>query len=97
MRDPVHIFAGRFAPSGLAEVTGEAFPAWRGDLLAGGLRSERLVRLSLNGDRVVEREVILEGEIGRIRDVRLARDGTLILLSDSADAGLYRLAPFVAD
>jgi len=97
MRDPVHVFAGRFAPSGLAEVTGDAFPAWHGDLLAGGLRSERLVRLSLNGDRVVEREVILEGEIGRIRDVRLARDGTLILLSDSADGGLYRLAPFAAD
>lgn len=36
MRDPVHVFAGRFAPSGLAEVTGDAFPAWRGDLLAGG-------------------------------------------------------------
>lgn len=97
MRDPVHVFAGRFAPSGLAEVTGGAFPAWRGDLLAGGLRSERLVRLSLNGDRVVEREVILEGEIGRIRDVRLARDGTLTLLSDSADGGLYRLLPAAAD
>ena len=97
MRDPVHVFAGRFAPSGLAEVTGEAFPAWRGDLLAGGLRSERLVRLSLNGDSVIEREVILEGEIGRIRDVRLARDGTLTLISDSADGGLYRLLPAAAD
>ncbi|MEQ6888750.1 PQQ-dependent sugar dehydrogenase [Halomonas sp. CS7] len=97
MRDPVHVFAGRFAPSGLAEVTGDAFPAWRGDLLAGGLRSERLVRLSLDGDSVVEREVILEGQIGRIRDVRLARDGTLTLLTDSADGGLYRLVPAAAD
>jgi len=97
MRDPVHVFAGRFAPSGLAEVTGDAFPAWRGDLLAGGLRSERLVRLSLDGDSVVEREVILEGQIGRIRDVRLARDGTLILLTDSANGGLYRLAPAAAE
>ncbi|APE31534.1 glucose sorbosone dehydrogenase [Halomonas aestuarii] len=97
MRDPVHVFAGRFAPSGLAEVTGDAFPAWRGHLLAGGLGSERLVRLALDGDRVVEREVILEGEIGRIRDVRLARDGTLYLLTDSADGGLYRLAPAVAE
>ncbi|WP_108444982.1 PQQ-dependent sugar dehydrogenase [Halomonas denitrificans] len=97
MRAPVHVFAGRFAPSGLAEVGGEAFPAWRGDLLAGGLRSEQLVRLSLSGDRVVEREVILEGEIGRIRDVRLARDGTLLLLSDSSDGGLYRLRPATDD
>ncbi|PRY68280.1 PQQ-dependent sugar dehydrogenase [Halomonas ventosae] len=93
MRDPVHVFAGRFAPSGLAEVTGDTFPAWQGHLLAGGLASERLVRLALDGDRVVEREVILEGEIGRIRDVRLGRDGALYLLSDHADGGLYRLVP----
>ncbi|WFM70516.1 PQQ-dependent sugar dehydrogenase [Halomonas sp. CKK8] len=93
MRDPVHVFAGRFAPSGLAEVTGDTFTAWQGHLLAGGLASERLVRLALDGDRVVEREVILEGEIGRIRDVRLGRDGALYLLSDHADGGLYRLVP----
>lgn len=93
MRDPVHVFAGRFAPSGLAEVTGDTFPAWQGHLLAGGLASERLVRLALDGDTVVEREVILEGEIGRIRDVRLGRDGALYLLSDHADGGLYRLVP----
>lgn len=93
MRDPVHVFAGRFAPSGLAQVSGDVFPAWQGHLLAGGLASERLVRLALDGDRVVEREVILEGEIGRIRDVRLGRDGALYLLSDHADGGLYRLAP----
>lgn len=93
MRDPVHVFTGRFAPSGLAEVTGDTFPAWQGHLLAGGLASERLVRLALDGDRVVEREVILEGEIGRIRDVRLGRDGALYLLSDHADGGLYRLVP----
>ncbi|MDW7747108.1 PQQ-dependent sugar dehydrogenase [Halomonas sp.] len=93
MQDPVHVFAGRFAPSGLAQVSGDAFPAWQGHLMAGGLASERLVRLALDGDRVVEREVILEGEIGRIRDVRLGRDGALYLLSDHADGGLYRLVP----
>ena len=93
MRDPVHVFAGRFAPSGLAQVSGEAFPAWQGDLLAGGLASETLVRLALDGDRVAEREIILEGEIGRIRDVHLGSDGAVYLLSDHADGGLYRLVP----
>lgn len=93
MRDPVHVFAGRFAPSGLAQVSGDAFPAWQGQLLAGGLASERLVRLALDDDRVIEREVILEGEIGRIRDVRLGGDGAIYLLSDHADGGLYRLVP----
>jgi glucose/arabinose dehydrogenase len=93
MRDPVHLFEGRFAPSGLAQVTGETFPAWEHDLLAGGLASERLVRLSIDAGEVVEREVILEGEIGRIRDVHQGRDGALYLLSDHDDGGLYRLVP----
>lgn len=93
MRDPVHVFEGRFAPSGLAWVGGDAFPGWQGNLLAGGLLSERLVRLVIDGDRVVEREVVLEGEIGRIRDVRVGPDGRIYLLSDESDGGLYRLEP----
>ncbi|MFP4138569.1 MAG: PQQ-dependent sugar dehydrogenase [Halomonas sp.] len=93
MRDPVHVFEGRFAPSGLTEVQGDTFPAWEGQLLAGGLASERLVRLALDGDEVVEREVVLEGEIGRIRDVRQGPDGALYLLEDAADGALYRLTP----
>ena len=91
MRDPVHVFAGRFAPSGLTEVSGDTFPAWQGQLLAGGLASERLVRLALDGDAVVEREVLLEGEVGRIRDVRQGPDGALYLLQDAPDGALYRL------
>ncbi|MBB3330101.1 glucose/arabinose dehydrogenase [Halomonas campaniensis] len=93
MRDAVHVFDDRFAPSGLAEVQSERFPAWQGDLLAGGLRSELLRRLTLDGDRVVGNEVILDGEIGRIRDVRQGRDGALYLLDDSPRGSLYRLVP----
>ncbi len=93
MRDPLHVFEGRFAPSGLTEVSGDTFPAWQGHLLVGGLASERLVRLALDGDDVVEREVILEGEIGRIRDVRQGPDGAIYLLEDSARGALYRLVP----
>ncbi|MDI5933617.1 PQQ-dependent sugar dehydrogenase [Halomonas kalidii] len=93
MRDPVHVFEGRFAPSGLAEVTGDAFPAWQGDLLAGGLLSERLIRLDLEEGAVTGSEIILDGQIGRIRDVRQGRDGTIYLLSDHSRGGLYRLVP----
>ncbi len=93
MRDPVYVFEGRYAPSGLAQVTSKAFAAWRGDLLAGGLRSETLLRLRLEGDALIERETLLDGEIGRIRTVRQGRDGTLYLLNDAADAALWRLTP----
>ncbi|MBY6110032.1 PQQ-dependent sugar dehydrogenase [Halomonas sp. DP1Y21-3] len=91
MRDPAHVFEGRFAPSGLAVVSGEEFPAWQGDLLAGGLRGERLLRLRLEGDSIIEREVVLDGEVGRIRDVRLGPDGAIYLLTDSDPGRLIRL------
>ncbi|WP_299235761.1 PQQ-dependent sugar dehydrogenase [uncultured Halomonas sp.] len=93
MRDPVHVFDGRFAPSGLVEVSGDTFTAWQGHFLAGGLASERLIRLALEGDEVVEHEVLLEGEIGRIRDVRQGPDGTIYLLEDATNGALYRLTP----
>lgn len=93
MRDPVHVFRGTLAPSGLAEVTSEHFPAWQGHLLAGGLRSALLKRLAVEQGVLVEREVVLDGEIGRIRDVRQGHDGALYLLNDAADGSLYRLAP----
>lgn len=93
MRDPLHVFEGRFAPSGLAEVTGDTFSAWQGHFLAGGLASERLVRLALEADEVVEHEVLLEGEVGRIRDVRQAPSGAIYLLEDAASGAIYRLTP----
>ncbi|MCA0893371.1 PQQ-dependent sugar dehydrogenase [Microbulbifer agarilyticus] len=95
VRDAVFIFDGRFAPSGLALVDSERFPAWQGNLLAGGLGSEKLVRVVLDGDKVTGTETLLEGQVGRIRDVRQGKDGYLYLLNDSNDGGLYRLEPVV--
>lgn len=93
MRDPLYVFEGRFAPSGLAHVSSRRFPGWQGDLLAGGLRSQRLVRLSVEGDEVRRAEVLLDGQIGRIRDVRQGPEGLIYLLNDRPDGGLFRLEP----
>lgn len=93
MTNPHYPFEGRFAPSGLAEVSGERFSAWEGDLLAGGLSSEQLLRLRLNGESVTESERILDGQIGRIRDVRQGPDGAIYLLTDDSQGSLYRLLP----
>ncbi|MGM0858143.1 MAG: PQQ-dependent sugar dehydrogenase [Pseudomonadota bacterium] len=93
MVDPVHVFEGRFAPSGLAEVTSGAFGEWQGQLLAGGLGSQRLVRLQLEDNEVAQREVVLDGELGRIRDVRQGPDEAIYVLTDAADGALYRLRP----
>jgi glucose/arabinose dehydrogenase len=93
MAQPVHYWVPSIAPSGMAFYQGDAFPEWRGDLFVGALRSELLARLELDGEQVVAEERLLEGEIGRIRDVRVGPDGYLYLLTDEPDGGLYRLEP----
>ncbi|WP_370622858.1 PQQ-dependent sugar dehydrogenase [Vreelandella alkaliphila] len=91
MVDSVYRFEGRFAPSGLTEVTSGAFGDWQGQLLAGGLASETLLRLQLENGNVVDEEVILDGHIGRIRDVRQGPNDAIYLLTDGDQGSLYRL------
>jgi aldose sugar dehydrogenase len=92
--DPVHEFVVTVAPSGLATVHGPAWDeTWQGNLLAGGLRSERLLRLVVENGALVHAEELLVGEIGRIRDVRQGTDGFVYLVTDEEDGGVYRLEP----
>ena len=93
MAQPIHYWVPSIAPSGMAFYDGDAFPEWRGDLFVGALRSELLARLELDGERVVGEERLLEGALGRIRDVEVGPDGLLYLLTDESAGGLYRLEP----
>jgi glucose/arabinose dehydrogenase len=79
------------APSGLAFNTGTRYPGWEGHLFAGSLSGETLWRIELAADRVVTRQPLLERQVGRIRDVRLAPDGWLYLLTDEDNGRLLRL------
>jgi aldose sugar dehydrogenase len=81
------------APSGLTIYSGRAFPGWRGNLMVGALRFQLIARLELRAGAVVHEERLLEGELGRIRDVREGPDGYLYLLTDHADGVLARLEP----
>ena len=90
---PVHAWVPSIAPSGMTFYDGTAFPRWRGDLFVGALRDRMLVRLEIEGTAVVGEERLLQGEIGRVRDVRQGPDGLLYLLNDSARGGIYRLEP----
>jgi glucose/arabinose dehydrogenase len=93
MAQPVYYWVPSIAPSGMAFYTGDKFPQWRGDLLVGALRDEMLVRLRLNGERVVKEERMLKGTLGRIRDVRVGPDGYVYLLTDSPNGVVARLEP----
>lgn len=93
MVDPVHVFDPTHPPSGLALVTTERFPGWQGDLLSGGLASQKIQRLVLENEAVSLEETLLENKIGRIRDVRQGPEGYIYILVDASDASLYRLEP----
>jgi glucose/arabinose dehydrogenase len=93
MVQPLHLWVPSIAPSGMAFVSGSRFPQWAGDLLVGALRDQMLVRLVLDGEKVVREERLLKGLVGRIRDVRMGPDGLVYLLTDDAEGALLRLEP----
>ncbi len=93
MAQPLHYWVPSIAPSGMAFYTGDKFPRWRGDLFVGALRDQMLVRLKLDGEKVVREERLLKGWRGRIRDVRSGPDGYIYLLTDEAAGVLARLEP----
>ena len=93
MVQPLHLWVPSIAPSGMAFVSGSKFPQWTGDLLVGALRDQMLVRLELDGEKVVREERLLRGLVGRIRDVRMGPDGLVYLLTDDAEGALLRLEP----
>lgn len=93
MAQPIHYWVPSIAPSGMAFYTGDHFPAWRGDLFVGALRDQLLVRLKLDGEKVVKEERMLRNTLGRIRDVRNGPDGFIYILTDESPGVLARLEP----
>jgi aldose sugar dehydrogenase len=91
MEQPVYYWDPVIAPSGMTFYTADLIPEWKGSVFIGGLRVARLVRLTLQGDRVTGEEWLLDDEAKRIRDVRQGPDGALYLLTDEGD--LMRVAP----
>jgi glucose/arabinose dehydrogenase len=93
MVQPLHYWVPSIAPSGMAFYTGDKFPQWKGDLFIGALRDQTLVRLRLEGEKVLKEERLLKGVLGRIRDVRSGPDGLIYVLTDESRGVLARLEP----
>ena len=93
MEQPLHYWVPSIAPSGMIFVD-ERIPAWQGNLLIGSLKFDQLVRLELDGDKVVHEERLLDKALGeRVRDVAQGPDGAIYLLTDERKGRLLRLAP----
>ena len=69
------------------------FAAWRGNLFVGALAAQTLVRLEVDGDKVIREERLLQGLGERIRDVREGPDGAIWLATDSAAGRILRVVP----
>jgi aldose sugar dehydrogenase len=89
---PVHYWVPSIATSGLLFYTGDRFPQWRGNAFVGGLSSQQLSRLEMDGNRVVREEVLFKG-VQRVRDVEQGPDGLIYLLTDQPDGQLLRIEP----
>lgn len=87
---PIHYWVPSIAPSGMAFVTSDRYPAWKGSLLVGSLSFQYLERLELEGKRVTYREKLMDG-IGRVRNVRQGPDGYIYVAVEGK--GIYRLEP----
>jgi len=85
MEQPLTYWVPSIGPSGLAIYRGELFPQWQGHLLLGSLINEEMRRLKLDGTTVVEDEAIFPEIKGRVRDVRVLTDGSIVALTDEGD------------
>lgn len=92
MEQPLYYWDPVIAPGGMVFYQGAIFPGWDGDLLIGGLRAQALVRLELDGTKVTGEARYLEGE-ARVRDVDVAADGAVMILTDEDEGALIRLTP----
>jgi glucose/arabinose dehydrogenase len=93
MEQPIYYWVPSIAPSGMMFYTGDLFPDWKGDLFVGAMRAGTgrfLVRLELDGDRVVEEEHLLVELDQRIRDIRQGPDGAVWVIAGNA---LVKLTP----
>jgi glucose/arabinose dehydrogenase len=91
VEQPVYFWVPSIAPSGMMFYTGDLFSEWKGNVFVGALAGQQLVRLVLNGDRVIGEEKLLLDLKQRIRDVRQGPDGAVYILTGGG--ALLRLTP----
>jgi glucose/arabinose dehydrogenase len=84
MEQPVHVWVPSIGISGAMIYTGDRFPQWRGNMFVGGMVGQQLVRLTFQGPKIVNQEVLAQ-QLGRIRDVREGPDGFIYLVIDDRD------------
>ena len=90
---PLHYWDPSIAPGAIDVYRGAMFPEWNGNLLVAALKFELLARLERDeSGAVVAEERLFEGEFGRIRDVKVAPDGSILMITDGDGGALLRVS-----
>jgi len=85
----IFYFLPSIATSPLTVYRGEMFSEWDGDILVGALKGEHVAKLDFDKNLVRSSQTILSEVGGRIRDIKVATDGSIYILSQTT--GLFRL------
>jgi len=91
VEEPVYFWVPSIALSGMMFYTGDLFPEWKGNLFVGALAGQHMVRLVLNGDRVVGEEKLLVDLKQSVRDIRQGPNGAVYVLT--RNGSLLKLTP----
>lgn len=90
MEQPELYWVPSIGVCGMTFISGDRYPAWKGDLLSGSLRFQYLARLKMDGDKIVGEEKLLKN-IGRLRDVKMGNDGFIYFSVD--EGAVLRIVP----
>ncbi len=93
MEQPQYYWDPVIGPSGMIFHSGKGAPEFKGNIFVGGLRAQSLVRLVMQGDRVVGEQRLLTERKERIRDVIEGPAGEMYLLTDAVDGKLLKVTP----
>ena len=85
MEPPLLEYSPACAPASGAFYNGDKLPQFKGNFFLGCLRGARMVRVILDGRRVVRQENMLEGNLGRIREIGEGPDGFIYFSTSNRD------------
>lgn len=91
MEPPILTWVPSIAPSGMAQCRGCQWPEWEGDLINASLSGKKVVRVKVQGEKVIEQESLFVDMNKRFRDVAFGPDGALYLLTDEASCKLLKV------
>jgi len=85
MISPLLEYSPSCAPASAMFYSGSVFPQFKGNFFFGCLRGTRIVRVVLDGRRVVSQENLLENTYGRIREMEEGPDGYFYFSTSNRD------------